>query len=248
VLVSVVKVLEAAREGCAPSRVAGRSDGDGQAGSGDGVPGLEADARDLLLREDVRRAWVDAPSGRASVPDLIAELSKRTGFNYVMSMTVRDEMWDTEVSAEEGRVRLDELLDGLRAYGLSWTVRSGVIRIVKNEEAGRSVPRFRIGHVPKVVEGSVEESLRSVRIDLPLDHTQFPAALDYIRAVTGISFELDEGIREDVETAGLVLNVKGVVIEDALDLVLEELSEDGEYVYEVRGNKVRFLRRNASGR
>jgi len=92
-------------------------------------------------------------------------------------------------------------------------------------------------------EQDVVNTLKSRQIDLKFDATTFPLVVDYLVAASGVNFVIDARAREDLEVAEITLNVRGVSVQDGLDLVMMQASAEGEIVYEVVGNIVRFIKK-----
>ncbi|MHC4408975.1 MAG: hypothetical protein ACYS0F_08225, partial [Planctomycetota bacterium] len=92
-------------------------------------------------------------------------------------------------------------------------------------------------------EQDVVNTLKSRQIDLKFDANPFPQVVDYLVAASGVNFVIDARAREDLEVAEITLNVRGISVQDGLDLVMMQASSEGEIVYEVVGNIVRFIKK-----
>jgi len=92
-------------------------------------------------------------------------------------------------------------------------------------------------------EQDVLNTLKNRNIDLKFDATAFPQVVDYLVAASGVNFVIDARAREDLEAAEITLNVRSVTVEDGLKLVMMQASGEGEVVYEVVGNIVRFIKK-----
>ncbi|MHC4955091.1 MAG: hypothetical protein ACYTGZ_14525, partial [Planctomycetota bacterium] len=92
-------------------------------------------------------------------------------------------------------------------------------------------------------EQDVLNTLKARNIDLKFDATAFPQVVDYLVAASGVNFVIDARAREDLEAAEITLNVRNVSVQDGLDLVMMQASSEGEVVFEVIGNIVRFIKK-----
>ncbi len=92
-------------------------------------------------------------------------------------------------------------------------------------------------------EQDVLNTLKARNIDLKFDATAFPLVVDYLVAASGVNFVIDARAQEDLDAAEITLNVRNVTVQDGLDLVMLQASGDGEVVYEVVGNIVRFIKK-----
>ncbi|MHC4547203.1 MAG: hypothetical protein ACYTEZ_00365 [Planctomycetota bacterium] len=92
-------------------------------------------------------------------------------------------------------------------------------------------------------EQGVFNTLKTRTIDLPFEQTAFPQVVEYLSAASGVNFVIDARAREDLEAAEITLMADKVTVSDALDLVMMQASAEGEIVYEIVGNIVRFIKK-----
>ena len=93
-------------------------------------------------------------------------------------------------------------------------------------------------------EQNVLNTLESRRIDLPfVDATPFPQVVNYLNASSGINFVIDARAKEDLDAVEISIQVQDVTVKDSLELVMKQASAEGEVVYEVIGNVVRFIKK-----
>ncbi len=90
-------------------------------------------------------------------------------------------------------------------------------------------------------EQAVLSSMRTAVIDLPFENTAFSEVVDYLTASSGLNFVIDARVKSDLESAEVTLQVNRVTVRDALDLIMGQVSAEGEVVYEVVGNVIRFI-------
>ena len=92
-------------------------------------------------------------------------------------------------------------------------------------------------------EQSVLNTLKTRLVDLRFDATAFPFIRDYLTASSGINFVIDARAKEDLESAEISLQASGVTVHDALQLIMLQASAEGEVVWEITGNIVRFIKK-----
>ncbi|MFQ5844183.1 MAG: hypothetical protein ACE5JG_04265, partial [Planctomycetota bacterium] len=92
-------------------------------------------------------------------------------------------------------------------------------------------------------EQNVLNQLRTRTVDLRFETTPFPDVVNYLTAATGQNFVIDARARDDLSAAEITLTVDRVSVADGLTLLMEQASPEGEIVYEVVGNVVRFIRK-----
>jgi general secretion pathway protein D len=92
-------------------------------------------------------------------------------------------------------------------------------------------------------EQGVLNTLKSRQIDLPFDSTPFPEVVNFLTAASGVNFVIDARAKEDLEAAEISLQATNVTVEDALSLIMLQASAEGEVVWEIRGNIVRFIKK-----
>jgi tetratricopeptide (TPR) repeat protein len=93
-------------------------------------------------------------------------------------------------------------------------------------------------------ELAVFNTLKTRIIDLPFEGgTPFPQVAEFLSAASGVNFVIDARAREDLEAAEISIRVDKVTVSDALDLIMAQASAEGEIVYEVVGNVVRFIKK-----
>jgi len=92
-------------------------------------------------------------------------------------------------------------------------------------------------------EQNILNTLKSRQIDLPFEGTAFPDVVNFLTAASGVNFVIDARAREDLEAAEISLTAQNVTVQDALDLIMMQASAEGEVVYEVTGNIVRFIKK-----
>ncbi|MHC4162910.1 MAG: hypothetical protein ACYTDU_03565 [Planctomycetota bacterium] len=93
-------------------------------------------------------------------------------------------------------------------------------------------------------EQAVLNTLKTRIIDLPFEGgTPFPQVAEYLSAASGVNFVIDARAREDLEAAEIAIRVDKVTVSDALDLIMAQASAEGEIVFEVVGNVVRFIKK-----
>ena len=93
-----------------------------------------------------------------------------------------------------------------------------------------------------VEEQSVLNQLRTRTVDLRFEATPFPDVVNYLTAATGQNFVIDARARDDLSAAEITITVDRVSVEDGLRLLMEQASPEGEVVYEIVGNVVRFIK------
>ena len=67
-------------------------------------------------------------------------------------------------------------------------------------------------------------------VDLPFDGTRLPLVLAFLKAASGIDFEIDPGAKEVLEESEVTLRGARYTVRDALELVLGFTHPDGEVV------------------
>jgi general secretion pathway protein D len=92
-------------------------------------------------------------------------------------------------------------------------------------------------------EQNVQNLLRTRVIDLPFDKMPFPQVRDYLTAASGLNFVIDARTKDDLEAAEISIQANRVTVEDALKLIMLQASPDGNVVWEVTGNVVRFIKK-----
>ena len=92
-------------------------------------------------------------------------------------------------------------------------------------------------------EQNVLNTLKSRTIDLPFDANPFPQVVRFLNASSGVNFVIDARAKEDLEAVEISLQANGVTVEDALQLIMMQASAEGEIVWEVVGNVVRFIKK-----
>jgi len=92
-------------------------------------------------------------------------------------------------------------------------------------------------------EQNVQNLLRTRVIDLPFDKIPFPQVRDYLTAASGLNFVIDARTKDDLEAAEISIQANRVTVEDALKLIMLQASPDGNVVWEVTGNVVRFIKK-----
>jgi Flp pilus assembly secretin CpaC/tetratricopeptide (TPR) repeat protein len=92
-------------------------------------------------------------------------------------------------------------------------------------------------------EESVLNTLKTRQIDLRFEATPFPTIRDYLTASSGINFVIDARAKEDLGSAEITLQANGVTVHDALQLIMLQASAEGEVVWEITGNLVRFIKK-----
>ena len=90
-------------------------------------------------------------------------------------------------------------------------------------------------------EAAVLGALRSATIDLGFENRPFPEVVSYLTAATGLNFVVDSRVKGDVEAAEITLRADRIRVEEALRLLMQQVSAEGQIVYEVVGNVVRFI-------
>ncbi|NJN14700.1 MAG: type II and III secretion system protein, partial [Planctomycetes bacterium] len=109
------------------------------------------------------------------------------------------------------------------------------IRAVRSQAAG--------GREMSPEEQNVLNTLKSRTIDLRFDQNQFPQVADYLTAASGVNFVIDARAKEDLDAAEISLQASNVSVHDALTLIMGQASAEGEVVYEIVGNIVRFIKK-----
>ncbi|MEE8104230.1 MAG: hypothetical protein V3T86_01700 [Planctomycetota bacterium] len=93
-------------------------------------------------------------------------------------------------------------------------------------------------------EQNVANTLKTRRIDLPFtEATPFPQLVQYLNAASGINFVTDARAKEDLDAVEVTIEVQDVTVEDGLALIMRQVSAEGEIVYEIIGNVVRFIKK-----
>jgi len=92
-------------------------------------------------------------------------------------------------------------------------------------------------------EQAVQNTLTTRTITLPFDGVAFPQVVDYLSASCGVNFVIDPRAREELDAAEVTLQADNVTVKDGIDLILMQVSAEGAIVYEIRGNVVRFLKK-----
>jgi tetratricopeptide (TPR) repeat protein len=92
-------------------------------------------------------------------------------------------------------------------------------------------------------EQGILNTLRTRQVDLAFDATAFPLVVNYLVAASGVNFVIDARAKEDLEAAEITLKATGLTVEDGLALIMMQASAEGQVVYEVVGNIVRFIKK-----
>jgi general secretion pathway protein D len=92
-------------------------------------------------------------------------------------------------------------------------------------------------------EQAVGNTLRTRTITLPFEGTAFPQVVEYLSASSGVNFVIDPRAREELDAAEVTLQAENVTVRDAMDLILMQVSAEGAVAFEIRGNVVRFLKK-----
>ncbi|MEM8883002.1 MAG: hypothetical protein AAGD14_02945 [Planctomycetota bacterium] len=90
-------------------------------------------------------------------------------------------------------------------------------------------------------EQDVLNTLKTRQVSLEFDAAAFPQVVEYLVAASGVNFVIDARARESLEAAEITIKVRDVSVENGLELVMMQASAEGEVVYEVVGNIVRFI-------
>ena len=86
--------------------------------------------------------------------------------------------------------------------------------------------------------------LKTRLIDLAYDDARFPTVLHDLTVGSGFIFFVDGSARQELGSARISLQARGVTVHDALQLILLQASAEGTIVWELRGNAVAFVARN----
>jgi general secretion pathway protein D len=92
-------------------------------------------------------------------------------------------------------------------------------------------------------EQNVFNLLQSKMIDLDFEETGFPQVVDYLSASSAINFVIDARAKDDLDAVALSIVADRVTVADALDMIMLQASSEGEVVFEVVGNVVRFIKK-----
>ena len=92
-------------------------------------------------------------------------------------------------------------------------------------------------------EQNVANTLRARQIDLRFDATAFPQVVNYLTAASGVNFIIDARAKEDLEAAEISIQASNVTVRDALDLIMMQASAEGEVIFQITGNIVRFIKK-----
>jgi len=92
-------------------------------------------------------------------------------------------------------------------------------------------------------EQAVYETLNTRKISLPFEDVAFPQVVDYLSASCGLNFVIDPRAREELEAAQITLQVEEMTVQEAIALILMQVSSEGAIVDEISGNVVRFLKK-----
>ncbi len=114
--------------------------------------------------------------------------------------------------------------------------RIGRLRAVRTSASGG-------GREMSPEEQNVLNTLKTRNVDLRFDGTAFPLVASYLTAASGVNFVIDARAKEDLDAAEITLQAQNVTVNDALDLVMKQASAEGEVVFEIVGNIVRFIKR-----
>ncbi len=92
-------------------------------------------------------------------------------------------------------------------------------------------------------EQAVYDILSTRKISLPFEDVAFPQVVDYLSASCGVNFVVDPRAREELEAAQITLQVEEMTVQEAITLILIQVSSEGAIVDEISGNVVRFLKK-----
>ena len=93
-------------------------------------------------------------------------------------------------------------------------------------------------------EQAVLRMLRTETVDMRFENKAFPEVVDYLTAATGLNYVVDARVKGDVEAAEITLQAERITVRDALNLLMQQVSAEGEIIYEVVGNVVRFINKS----
>ena len=165
----------------------------------------------------------------------IVRKSRKAKHEYVnrrLLQEMKDRFRDWQVEMEKTKVAQSKILQW---PSQSFWDKIGRVRAAR-AVGGQTLEKTR-------EEQEVINTLKQRQIDLKFDATAFPQVVDYLVAASGVNFVIDARAREDLEAAEITLNVRAVSVQDGLDLVMMQASSEGEIVYEVVGNVVRFIKK-----
>ncbi len=123
---------------------------------------------------------------------------------------------------------------------LSWPSQSfwdkiGIVRAMRDVGGG--------GREMTPEEAAVLNTLNTRTISLPFEGAPFPQVVDYLSASCGVNFVIDPRAREELDAAEITLQADSVTVKDGIDLILMQVSAEGNIVIQITGNVVRFLKK-----
>jgi len=165
--------------------------------------------------------------------DLI-ENARRAGHAELNEKYLRDlkdsfRRWQTDI--EQTKIPSTKILSW---PSQSFWDRITELRVMRNVGGGREMT---------AEEQAIYNILTTRTISLPFEDAAFPQVVDYLSASCGVNFVIDPRAREELEGAQVTLQVEEMTVEDAITLILLQLSSDGAFVDEITGNVVRFLKK-----
>ncbi len=92
-------------------------------------------------------------------------------------------------------------------------------------------------------EQAISNKLKTRTLDLPFETTAFPQVVEFLTAASGINFVIDARAKDDLESAEITLQANGLTVKDSLDLIMQQASAEGEVIYQIKGNIVRFIKK-----
>ncbi|MHC4339710.1 MAG: hypothetical protein ACYSX0_05815 [Planctomycetota bacterium] len=158
--------------------------------------------------------------------------ARHTYLNERMLHDLKDSFRQWQVDIERTKVPSTEILKWP-----SQTFWDRISRLRAVRAAGAAGPEM------SPEEQSVLNTLKARQIDLPFDATPFPDVVNFLTAASGVNFVIDARAKEDLEAAEISLQANNVTVQDALDLIMMQASAGGEVVYEIKGNIVRFIKK-----
>ena len=165
----------------------------------------------------------------------IIENSRKARAQYMHEKFLRDlkdsyRQWQVDI--EETKVPSSKIL--------SWPSQSYWDKISKLRAVRRAASG---GRQLTTEEQNVLNTLNTRTIDLPFEAYPFPQAVKYLNAASGVNFYIDARAKEDLEAVEVTLQVNDITVNDALQLLMMQVSPEGEVVWEITGNVVRFIRK-----
>ncbi|HEX5138010.1 MAG TPA: hypothetical protein VFY93_13625 [Planctomycetota bacterium] len=189
---------------------------------------------DFGLAQNYARQVLSEEPDNTVAHDLLenARRAQHSNVNEKYLRDLKDSFRRWQVDIEETKVPSTKIL--------SWPSQSfwdkiSVIRAMRDVGGG--------GREMTPEESAVLNTLNTRTITLPFEGTPFPQVVDYLSASCGVNFVIDPRAREELDAAEITLQADSVTVKDAIDLILMQVSAEGNVVIQVTGNVVRFLKK-----